>query len=134
MIKIIFQHFLIISIISLVSCSSKQTCELEIINQFEDCEEVNIHYRIVELSDKNLKTKVNSIVLPELSKGINNANTNALLWPAFSKKRILLKVNGYFKKSDFSYRYGCIGSEVLVITELISIEDVSEHMNFQVKE
>lgn len=125
--------FILISIlltITLLGCTSSKSVEIYIINELQECEEENIHYRIVDSKELNLQKKFDEIILPELSNELVTKDNFNLLWPSETKRRMKLKVKGYFKSSGKYNSYGCVGSRVFVIEEIIDVEDVTESMNY----
>ena len=113
-------------------CSNKQMVELWMINQIEDCEESNIHYRIIELVENNNRIKFEKVILPMLSEGISNSKNYELLWPEETTRRISVQVKGRYSSKRNELSYGCLDADGFMIDTIISVEDVTEELDFPI--
>ncbi|QMU65728.1 MAG: hypothetical protein GKR88_16555 [Flavobacteriaceae bacterium] len=100
----------------------KDKVTITIINELNDCEEDNIHYKILE---GNFIEK-SSIVNIEFSDRLNSKENNELFFPAWGTKRLKFEVSGYFskktKKQDY---YSCDDVFSFKVIEILNIEDIT---------
>ncbi len=113
-------------------CSNKRMVELWMINQIEDCEESNIHYTIIELVENNNRVKFEKVILPMLSEGISNSKNYELLWPEETTRRISVHVKGRYSSKRNELGYGCLDADGFMIDTIISVEDVTEELDFPI--
>jgi hypothetical protein len=117
----------------LLKCShqTEDLQEISMINELQECETENIHYRIFKVHFIEKDSITGEIILPILSKKINSKENNDLLWPAEIRKRILVRVRGRYsnkmKRRDY---YGCDGVHEFRIDTILSFTDVTKEMDF----
>jgi len=136
----IFRVVIAIFVCLLFSCFPKvyeTTLEtITAINELQGCEEENVFYRVIEFDTpkKGLNHR-DSLVLFVFSDSLDNKGNYDLFFANYDVgKRIKTKVKGHFsRKGTEIFSYGCYGSKKFKVTEIISIEDVTEEMDYQVK-
>lgn len=116
-------------ILCVFSCSkfNDELIEVTIINEIQECEELNMHYKIINSSNMEL---VDTLILPYLDKFMNNEENNELFFKAFDTIPKELIVSGYLsKKPHKEVNIGCSGALYFKIKEVKQITKPSKKFN-----
>lgn len=110
-------------IVLLISCDNNvafedSLTEVTLINEIQDCEELNMHYRIIGDNHKGM------IVLPYFGKKMNTEENNELFFKAFDSVKRQIKVKGYLSKEKHKeINLGCDGSHYFKIDTILNVRE-----------
>ena len=111
----------------------KTQSTLRIVNEQLDCEEQNLHYRVIASLNEIPVEKTPDIILPVLNSEIATEENYALMWPALPKARIELIVKGHYSTSEHkNWSDGCKGAHKFKIIEIVSWKDITNDRDFPI--
>lgn len=106
---------------------------ITMVNKLQECEEDNMNYTIVDVSNSDFSYLKTEIVMPHLEKKLNTVENNKLIFPAYTDKRLMFTVDGYYSKSENPNKSdGCVGAHIFKIVEIISVVDVTKKNNYPI--
>ena len=130
----LYSHLFII-LIPFISCNNikyhSTSVTIKVINELQDCEENNLHYKVVKVLKGAIPSNINrDIILPVLSKHMNNERNNNLLFPEFRSQKILIDIKGYYSKRGHNdHSSGCLGSPLFKIEQILEVSEVDSSIN-----
>lgn len=101
----------------LISCSqySKEEVVLYIRSELADCEEQNVHFKIIKVMDTTKLDLVGSFVLPVCQ---DEACKEDIYSVTQFDTTLVFEVKGYFSRNGHNKKeYGCVGAHMFKISE-----------------